>query len=292
MDYDIVGNVFAIPLMHIFVDPSFNCRGRFDVSEVYDLGCNIKLHGQIAPVIVQPMEDVPEYEKPNLSDAWPFRLIAGHRRYMAIDQWTDQKTINACIEEGLTPEQAETMNFTENLKRKDLNMLQEAEFLARAWPIEPTNSVASIIGESRRWVAARRALLELPEYIQKAAASGRLAQYDVETLAEVDEKALEPTFQKIVTGRGKPGKAPPVKGRYGWKKRPRGRAEISRMITLLHTLSPVSKLTPEELNRVASALAWAAREIDSVEFLEKRLDFPEGYVIVDVVEDKIKRLSD
>lgn len=278
VDYEIAGNILLIPLLDIFVDPEFNCRGHFSAQDVYTLGQDIRERGQLVPLIVQPIKDVPDVERPEPC-AWPFRLVAGHRRYMAIDRFTEETFAKCCVETGLTRRQAHVLNFTENLHRNDLNILQEARQLADSWPDQPVKVVATSINKPKRWVKVRRDLLTLPDYIQKRAASGQLDQYDIEILAALPFDQIEPTFQNIITTKGKKKRPTITRGRQN--NRSRGKKEIESMIALLFASDHFSGLTTPQRDLATSTLAWVLRGVDSREFLEKRLGFPEDCVIID-----------
>lgn len=290
MDYEHAGDILWIPLSDIFVDTDFNCRGYFNPREVHDLGQDIKTNGQLVPLIIQPIEDVPDDERLE-SCVRPFRLLAGHRRYMALDYWTDETRAKCCVEKGLTPQQARTLNFTENLKRKDLNILQEAQALVVAWPGGAIKDISREIGESKRWVAVRQNLLELPDYVQRKAASGQISQFDIEGLAQLDPCQIESAFQEIVLAqRRRPNRLPTLRGGPR-REQPRGKQEISKLIEFLFANSRFSRLGEDERDFVVSTLAWVQKGIDSKEFLENRLGFPEGCVIVDE-KDKVLGLGD
>lgn len=290
MDYEVAGNILWVPLLDIFVDPEFNCRGQFTSQEVYTLGQNIASEGQLAPLIIQPIEDVPPDEQPTPC-AWKFRLIAGHRRYMAIDKWTPNDKAKCIVETGLSRQQARALNFTENLQRKDLNMLEEALALRETWPTDEIKDIAKIIGKPKKWIQSRFDLLHLPSYVQEKARLGTLTQYDVEALAKAPPNKIEPLFQEIVTTKGTSKKPKGTKGGYRWKDRPRGKMEIEKTIGILMKWGKLSGLSSEEMGYVTSALSWVMKGIESKEFLESRLGFPGDCVIVDE-NDKVIGLKD
>jgi ParB/RepB/Spo0J family partition protein len=289
-DYEVVGNTYLIPLSDIYVDPEFNCRGNFTPQEVYQLGQSINQEGQYIPVIIQPISDMSIDQRPT-TDQWKFRLIAGHRRYMAIEYWTSKKEILCHIIYGLNYQQARALNFTENLQRQDLNMLEEAHAIVRMYDKENPKTIAKWIGQSTRWVQARLALLQLPEFIQKKAASGRLSQYDIEILAHVLPDQIELVYQKLITKQGKKEFKSIIRRKSGHNRRARGRKEIEKMIAFVYTYFKFCNLNNDSKNFVTSALAWAAKGISSREFIERRLGFPEKCVIIDE-DDKVKGLDD
>lgn len=276
--YEIAGNILLIPLLDIYVDPEFNCRGYFSTQDVYTLGQDIRERGQLVPLIIQPIEDVLDEERPEPC-AWTFRLVAGHRRYMAIDRFTEETFAECYVRTGLTKQQAHILNYTENLHRDDFNILQEAQGLADSWPNETIKVVSASIKKPKRWVKVRRDLLILPDYVQKKAAAGQLDQYDIETLSALPTDQIEPTFQNIITTKGKKKRTTITRGRQN--NRSRGKKEIESMIALLFASDHFSGLTTYQRDLATSTLAWVLRGIDSREFLEKRLGFPEDCVIID-----------
>ena len=284
--YEIVGEVYWIPLTDIYVDLKFNCRSRFTYKDVYELGQSIREEGQKMPLLIQPIDDVPLEEQPNPCP-WEFRLVAGHRRHAAIDAWTPLEHAKCIIEKGLSKQQAYTLNFTENLQRSDLNMLEEAKAIERNWPDWEVVDISRVIGKPRRWVKTRLDLLTLPEYVQRRAAiqKGGITQYDVEVLANVPPDAVEQTFQAIVTG--KTDIQTEFKRRPTVQNRPRGKVEVEGMIELIYKSYKWSRLSEEDRNLVVSTLAWVAKGITSKEFMEERLAYPKDSVMIDK-DDKVK----
>ncbi len=289
--YEVAGEIIWVPLLDIYVDPKFNCRGRFIPQEVHELGQSLIAEGQRMPLLIQPIGDVPDNERPDPC-TWPFRLIAGNRRYSAIDNWTDIDRAKCIIEKGLSPQQARALNFTENLQRKDLNMVEEALALKITWPAEEIKDIASMVGKPKRWVKVRFDLLTLPEYVQKSAAQnkGGLSQYDVERLAELPLDRIESAFQEIVTTKGT-GKKPRGLRGYRWGDKPRGKDEIKKTIGIIYESYEWAGLSIKERKLVVSTLSWVTKNIQSTEFLENRLGYPDGCIIVDEL-DKIAGFKD
>ena len=290
MKYEVVGNIYSVPLSHILVDPDFNCRGWFTAQDVYGLGQAIKEQGQREPVLIQPIDDVMAEDRP-VPCTWQFRLVAGHRRYMAIDKWTDKTHIKCVIEEGLNKEQAEALNLTENLQRNDMTIIQEAKGIERTWGEYTIAQVARLLGQSRKWVEIRRRLLELPDYVQKAAAAERLGNSDIEKLTNMPSTSIEAAFRIMVKPRGlvKPERV--VRGSKLWKSKPRPAKEIDAMLAFLLTYRALTPLNDEEVRRVAATLAWVRKRIDAEEFLTHTVGFPAGCAIIDDT-DKILGISD
>jgi ParB family chromosome partitioning protein len=164
-----------LEMSSLIYDPDFNCRKNLTVQSIATLSEAMDKAGLIHPILVQP---------------WgknKFKIIAGHRRYRAAKllQW---KTIWADIRTGLSPEEAHILNYTENLQRSDLNMVEEAQFLLQVYPDLGTPKQISLrecgrrIDQSVRWIQMRLRLLTLPKYIQEMFASGRLPKHTLDKL--------------------------------------------------------------------------------------------------------------
>ena len=186
-------DTYPLPLDRIWYDADFNCRGQFTLESVMDLAANIRLRGGGVelkgldfPVVVQPLADVGG-EKPAGFD---YRLLAGHRRFKAVQTFLKWPCIPSMIRPGLSDREARMLNFVENLERKDLNVLQEARALGRLFPEGISlRAAAAEIKRPTRWVHARLRLLTLPEEVQELAASGLLAMCNVEMVADLKTPA-------------------------------------------------------------------------------------------------------
>ena len=93
-------------------------------------GGGVELKGLDFPVVVQPIADMVG-EKPAGFD---YRLVAGHRRFKAVETFLKWPCIPSMIRPGLSDHEARMLNFVENLERKDLNILEEARALGRLYP--------------------------------------------------------------------------------------------------------------------------------------------------------------
>jgi ParB family chromosome partitioning protein len=88
--------------------------------------------------------------------------------------------------------QAAIVNLTENLERKDLNVLEEAITLDKLFPPYRTiRSIAKELHKSEDWVSLRRNLMTQSEFVQKAAASGRLGMRDLRLVIHAPDSDLK-----------------------------------------------------------------------------------------------------
>lgn len=166
-----------IPIPEIYNDIDFNCRGIILPIDVIDLARDIEINGLQFPIAIQPAS-----EAGNIPAGFEYRIIAGHRRFVAL-QVLRCKTIPAMIKRGLSEVKARLINFSENLKREDLNLLQEAKAVQKLRFLGLIQEeIAKQLGISRGWVQVRLNLLTLPVDIQEEAAAGIINQTQVRQL--------------------------------------------------------------------------------------------------------------
>lgn len=138
-------------------------RHHFDPKQLDDLVQSIKTHGVLQPIVVT---EVPE---------GGYELIAGERRTRA-SKLAGKDTIPAIIRSATDQERLE-LALIENIQRHDLNPVEEA----RAYDQLMTEfgltqqQVADQVGKSRSAVANTVRLLDLPEDILAALASGEIS---------------------------------------------------------------------------------------------------------------------
>jgi len=250
-------DVFSLPVSQIYYDADFNCRGQFTHQSVEELAQSIDELGLQFPVVVQPAEEVDGFEH----EGFRWRLIAGHRRYRAVTTFLKWTQIPATVWRGMTDRQARLFNFTENLEREDLNVLEEARALGRLFPKGASlREAARELKRHTRWVQARFRLLKLPEEVQVKVAAGTLSLVDVEVLSQFDSPEDQIKAAAEIAKAKRRGRKP-SEGRAGRKFRYRKtKAQINRMIAELmkHGLDGLT----------TRALAWAAGSISDGEFEE------------------------
>jgi ParB family chromosome partitioning protein len=113
-----------------------------------------------------------------------WEIIFGHRRFLAAQllRWP-------AIPARLYPldTDAELVAVTENLQRTDMTPLEEARAIARFIERgEADAAIARLFRRSAVWVASRRALLTMPDDLQRAVHEGRLKLGVAAALRDVD----------------------------------------------------------------------------------------------------------
>jgi ParB/RepB/Spo0J family partition protein len=152
--------MLEIPLGEIAVSRSATQQARraaFADGELDELVASIREHGVLQPIIVRQLVERPEYH-----------LVAGERRYLASLQ-AGRATIPAVVRK-LTDEQALEVQLIENLQRKDLHPMQEAEGYQELMQVHghPIEELHARVGKSRSYVYGRLKLLALCKAAREA----------------------------------------------------------------------------------------------------------------------------
>ena len=156
-----VRQILKIPLTKILADDEFNCRGEINPIDVVDLAKDIELHGGlIQPVIVMSLDSERKKKYPEKD----YLLIVGYRRFISHRDILNWNNIEAVIEEKFTTElEARLANLSENLQRKNLDILQEAKAIKKLRMLGISrDEVAKRMVMSMGWVQIRFMLLDLP----------------------------------------------------------------------------------------------------------------------------------
>lgn len=177
---DVNYEVTHIPYKEIFSDATFNCRGEITLASVMELASEIKQSGLQQPIVVKHFTRV---NQPEIK----YRIIAGHRRHLACGMLRMQE-IPCFIRDGLTSVEETILNVNENLQRKNLSMLQEAETCRRlALLLVPVPEIARRLEVGKEWVEIRLGLLRLPKMIQELAEIGYLNRQQIRSLIDKQE---------------------------------------------------------------------------------------------------------
>lgn len=184
--------VKEVEVSRVYSDSDFNCRGTIQPMDVVDLAKDIERNGLQFPITVQPCT----------LDGYDYKIIAGHRRHAAF-KVLKKDLIPVMLREELSELSARLLNLSENLKRKELNILQEAAAIKRLRELGMTQeAIATELGSSRTWVQVRFHLLDLPVPIQEEAAAGMLNQYQIRQIHGIDSQEDQyEAVRKIKTAR-------------------------------------------------------------------------------------------
>ena len=155
----------TIAIALALVDEGENVR-PLDLEHVERLAASIKLRGLISPLTVRPVGE-------------RFQLVAGHHRLAACRALELEQVPVTIREQEATSADA----AAENILRRQLTPLGEAKAVQSMLEDGYTlDGAATALGWSRKLVAARQKILELPEVAQRLLDDGRLPVSAVETL--------------------------------------------------------------------------------------------------------------
>lgn len=125
---------------------ALNPRKTFDEDSLAELAQSIKENGLIQPVTLRPIDGAGEAK---------YEIVCGERRYRAV-QSLGQETIQAVVKE-LDDRQAFACMVIENLQRKDIDPLEEAQALKHlnTKGEVPIKEIAKLLGKSASYVFNR-----------------------------------------------------------------------------------------------------------------------------------------
>lgn len=219
-------DTFAIDREQIWADPDFNCRHSFPAHSVKELSKSIEQDGLKIPLMVQPGDEC------NAPAEYSFRLVAGFRRYYAIVNFLKWDTIPCQIHTGLSDENARKLNYIENLERKDLNLLEEAEGLYRLYRNASSNEIARKIQRPVNWVNDRMLLMAMPDSIKAKAAAGTLTAYNIRQINQESPERWGLIAEQIESSK-KPSRGT-KRGRYEKNTLALSKKGISELITQMY----------------------------------------------------------
>ena len=154
---------------------SFQPRRDFSEEALADLAESIRTKGILQPILVRPINQKLRPESDDSSDSSAsYELIAGERRWRAA-QLAQQHEIPVVIR-LVSDSEALELALVENLQREDLNVVEEAEGLARlaAEFGHTQEQLGKQLGKSRPYIANMLRLLNLPETIKQKLRQGHL----------------------------------------------------------------------------------------------------------------------
>jgi len=265
------GQVYDLPLDKFLVDEKRNCRGKIAPHTVTELAQNIQDEGLHQPVLVRS-----SYTEDNTD--LPFVLVSGFRRTLA-HRLLERETIKAIVED-ITPLEAVFINFSENIQREDLNMLQEANAVARMARMGLSiQEVAKKIQKPQGWVRTRMMLLKLPDELQDLAAAKILSPQNVLDLYAIKDPQERLISAALIKEKREKGFSGPIKikikrpGEEELKKKvaPKKERPRTEMLNLMDYFEKI-KIPVGFHSRI---LAWCSGEISDNELMDTVASFCE-----------------
>ncbi len=161
-------------------------RKNFDEAALLELSESIKEHGVLQPLIVRPL----------LSGQ--YQLVAGERRYRA-SMLAEISSVPVIIKD-LTDREVMEIALIENLQRKDLDPIEEAEgYKALSEQFNLTqNEIAERVKKSRPAVANAMRLTTLPEQVKKMVSQNEISMGHARALLPLEkEEDIISVAQKV-----------------------------------------------------------------------------------------------
>lgn len=163
-------------------------RKDFDDAALAELADSIREHGVLQPLLVRPMVN------------GRYQIVAGERRWRA-SRMVGLSEVPVVIRE-MTDTEAMELALIENLQRKDLNIIEEAQgykTLMETYGFTQ-EKVAQRVGKSRPVIANALRLLSLPPKVEKMVREGVISAGHARALLSLeDAKAMEETAGRIVS---------------------------------------------------------------------------------------------
>lgn len=199
--------IIAVPIEQIKPSP-YQPRKRMDEGKLEELAASIGEHGLLHPVVVRMRDDA-------------YELVVGERRWRAC-QRLGWRSIPAVVRE-LSEQAAAELALIENLQRKDLDFLEEAEGYQRLiTEFDLTQEeLAQRVGCSQSAIANKLRLLRLDPKVREAIISREIiserharallrlesAEEQLEMIQRIAKEELSvKNVEKLIADRGRKGK--------------------------------------------------------------------------------------
>ena len=160
-------------------------RSQFNESDLQELAQSIKAYGVIQPIIVRQISD-------------GYQIIAGERRYRACCL-LQLETIPAIVQD-MNDEKAAAVSLIENLQRRELSYLEEANaysMLINQFGLTQ-DELARKIGRSQPSIANKMRLLKLPEPVQSLISPDIITERHARALLKLNSTELQMTVLREV----------------------------------------------------------------------------------------------
>jgi len=191
MDVEIYDDSLVEPIELRMIRPS-----KFPVrypdpnsTDMTNLKSSIKEHGLLQPIVIRPLEH-------------GFEIVAGHRRFAACKslRWR----FMPCKIREFSDMQAYEIQLTENLQRKTMDPIEEAEAYQKyvidfGWG--GVSDLGKKIGKSEEYVSHRMQLLNLPEGIRERVINNDLSVSQALELTNVDSTVRTEFADNIISNK-------------------------------------------------------------------------------------------
>ncbi len=154
--------------------------------ELSGLKSSISEHGLLQPIVIRPLDN-------------GFELVAGHRRFAACKslRWR----FISCKIRDISDRQAYEIQLTENLQRKSMDPIEEAEAYQKyvnefGWG--GVGDLGKKIGKSEEYVSHRMHLLRLPDTVKEKLIKNSLSVSQALEVIHIDDTNKESLVNEII----------------------------------------------------------------------------------------------
>lgn len=174
---------------------SMNPRKTFDDEALKELAISISEQGLLQPITVRPIPDLLDSKMNQI-----YEVVCGARRFKALTL-LDAKTV-PCIIRELTDAEALDAMITENLQRKDVDPMEEAE----AYKIltsqgQAVSDLSIRFGKSEKYIRGRMILTSLNAELSKAMQEGYLPLTAAIRLARITDEQQQSFYNTWLKNR-------------------------------------------------------------------------------------------
>lgn len=182
---DIVQEIFV----DLIDDPQDAMRTGMDRDALWELADDIKKNGLINPITVRPVGE-------------RFEVVAGHRRLTACKM--AGKVRVSCVIRALDDSAAFSVMASENLKREDVNPVDEADFISKIQTRtnKSLEEIATLVGRGRQYVEDRLAVAKMPGYMKDYLKAGQLKLGAALALAQIEEEPKRQLWTELAVRDG------------------------------------------------------------------------------------------
>ncbi len=189
---EIIDNSIIEPIEIRMIQPSkFPVRYRFpsNSTEIVNLKSSIIEHGLLQPIVIRPLDR-------------GFEIVAGHRRFVACKSMRWRRI--PCKIRDLSDKQAYEIQITENIQRKSMDAIEEAEAYQKYVNEYGWGGVSDLgkkIGKSEEYVSHRMQLLKLSDDIRKKIVQKDLSVSQALELTNIDTLLKSKFADEIVNNK-------------------------------------------------------------------------------------------
>lgn len=189
---EIIDNSIVEPIEIRMIRPS-NFPVRYQLTsnstEFLNLKSSIKEHGLLQPIVIRPLDH-------------GFEIVAGHRRFTACKsmRWR----FIPCKIRDLSDKQAYEIQLTENIQRKSMDPLEEAEAYQKYVNEYGWGGISDLgkkIGKSQEYVSHRMQLLKLPGDVKEKLVHSDLSVSQALELTNLDASLKFEFVDEIVNNK-------------------------------------------------------------------------------------------